>query len=229
MSPYLFVLGMKAFSLLIDKAVSGGYLSRYMFRGRNGSKGKVTHLLFADDTLVFCKDLKDQMVYLSWIFAWFEALSGLRINLEKSSLLPVGRVENAESLAAELGCKIRSLPIVYLGLLLRAKHNTLEVWDGVKERFCRRFALWKRQYISKGGRLTLIRSTLSNMSIYITSLFPLPKSVKFILEKIQRDFLWGGGKLENKIHLIKWHTVYLRKKKGRGGGGGVGDSQPLQS
>ena len=118
LSPYLFVLGMKAFSLLIDKVVSGGYLSGYKFRGRNGSEGKVTRLLFADDTLAFCKDLEDQMVYLSWILVWFEALYGLRINLEKSSLLPMGRVEIAESLVVELGCKIGSLPTVILAFPL---------------------------------------------------------------------------------------------------------------
>ena len=48
------------------------------------------------------------MAYLSWILAWFEALSGLKVNLDKSSLLPVGRVENEESFALELGCKIGS-------------------------------------------------------------------------------------------------------------------------
>jgi hypothetical protein len=35
-------------------------------------------------------------------------------------------------------------------------------------------------YLSKGGRLTLIKSTLSNLPTYYLSLFP-----------IQRDFLWG--------------------------------------
>ena len=50
------------------------------------------------------------MAYLSWILAWFEALSRLRINLDKSSLIPVGRVENEENLAIELGCKIGYLP-----------------------------------------------------------------------------------------------------------------------
>ena len=34
------------------------------------------------------------------------------------------------------------------------------------------------------------------------------------LEKIQRDFLWGGGALERKSHLVKWDTVCLDKKKG---------------
>ena len=34
------------------------------------------------------------------------------------------------------------------------------------------------------------------------------------LEKIQRDFLWGGGNLDRKPHLIKWNTVCLEKKLG---------------
>ena len=43
-------------------------------------------------------------------------------------------------------------------------------WDGVEERF-RRLAMWKGQYISKGERATLIRSTLSSLSVYMLSLF----------------------------------------------------------
>ena len=34
---------------------------------------------------------------------WFEAISGLRVNLDKSELIPVGRVENVEELAEEFG------------------------------------------------------------------------------------------------------------------------------
>ena len=82
--------------------------------------------------------------------------------MDKSSLLPVGRVENEENLALELGYKIGSLPAEYLGLPLGAKQKASSVWDGVEERFQKRLANQKRQYISKGGRLTLIRSTLSN-------------------------------------------------------------------
>ena len=46
------------------------------------------------------------------------------------------------------------------------------------------------------------------------SLFPLPRKVKIRLEKIQRDFLWGGGNLERKIHLVNWDIVYSSKEKG---------------
>ena len=87
---------------------------------------------------------------------WFEAVWGLRINLEKSELIPVGRVGNIDDLALDFGCRVGSLTSTYLGLPLGALFKSVTVWDGVKERFRRRLAMWKRQYISKGGRATLI-------------------------------------------------------------------------
>ena len=56
LSPYLFVLWMEVFSSLINRVATGGYLSGFLLRGSDGVIGQVTHLLFADDTLVFCKD-----------------------------------------------------------------------------------------------------------------------------------------------------------------------------
>ena len=64
------------------------------------------------------------MVFLNWILAWFEALSGLKINLKKSSIMLVGAVENVDQLAFELGCKVGALPSTYLGLPLGARHNS---------------------------------------------------------------------------------------------------------
>ena len=74
--------------------------------------------------------------------------------------------------------------------------------------------MWKRQYISKGKRITLICSTFSNMSIYFMFIFQLPKVVRMRLEQIQRDFLWGGEVLEQKPHLVRWPIVCLEKRKG---------------
>ena len=64
-SPYLFVLGMEALSCLINRAVRGGFLTDCRLRGRGGNGIQVSHLLFADDTLVFCEDSQDQMAVLS--------------------------------------------------------------------------------------------------------------------------------------------------------------------
>ncbi|RVX04845.1 LINE-1 retrotransposable element ORF2 protein [Vitis vinifera] len=150
LSPYLFVLGMEVLSALIRRAVVGGFISSCSLQGRGRMKMDVSHLLFADDTIIFCEARKEFLTSLSWILAWFEAASGLRINLAKSELIPIGEVEEIEEMTMELGCKVRTLPSVYLGLPLGAHHKATSMWDGVEERMRRRLALWKRQYISKG-------------------------------------------------------------------------------
>ena len=53
LSPFLFVIGMEAFSRLIYKAVMGGFLSDYKHRNRVGEEIIISHLLFADDTVIF--------------------------------------------------------------------------------------------------------------------------------------------------------------------------------
>ena len=214
MSPYLFILGMEVLSALIRRAVQGNYISGCRLRGRGGEEIMVSHLLFADDTIIFCEASKDQLTHLGWILAWFEAASGLRINLAKSELIPVGEIDNVEEMAVELGCRIGSFPVKYLGLPLGARHKALPMWDGVEERLRRRLARWKRQYLSKGGRITLIKSTLVSIPIYQMSIFRMPKSVVKRLEKLQRDFLWGGGNTGRKIHLVNWKVVCTQKDKG---------------
>ena len=76
--------------------------------------------------------------------------------MEKSAILPVGEVENIDQLAYELGYRVGILPSTYLGLPLGTRQNSVSIWEGIEKKFRRRLAAWKRLYISKGGRLTLI-------------------------------------------------------------------------
>ena len=154
------------------------------------------------------------MAFLSWLLMWFEAVSRLRINLEKNELIPMDSEENIDNLAMEFGYRVGNLPSTYLGMPLGVPFKSMIVWDGVEEWFHRRLAIWKRQYISKGGRTTEIQSTFSNLPIYLMSLLCMPSLVRQTLEHIQRDFLWGGGNLERKPHLVRWELVCLSKKKG---------------
>ena len=193
---------MEAFSRLLNRAVDGNYLSGSKISERDGVGRIISHLLYANDTLLFCGANKDQLKFLSWILMWFEVLSGLRINLNKSEILPVGSMDNVQELAVELGCGIGSLPFSYLGLPLRAKHKAVGVWDTVEDRFKKRLSSWKSQYISKESRLTLFQSILLCLPVYCLSLFRMPVSICTKLEKIQREFLWSGGSLEKKPHIV---------------------------
>ena len=214
LSPYLFVIGMEALSCMVNRAVDGNYLSGSRIAVGRGEDLSISYLPYADDTLIFCEADLDQLKFLSWILMWFEAMAGLKINLAKSEIIPVGPVSNLAELASELGCKIGSFPTSYLGLPLGAKHKALGVWDSIEERYRKRLGAWKTQYISKGGRITLIRSTLSSLPIYYLSLFRMPQKVCVRLERIQRQFLWGGNAPEKKISLVRWATVCSEKSNG---------------
>ena len=141
------------------------------------------------------------------ILSWFEAVSGLRVNLSKSSILPVGQVDNIQLLAEILGCTIDSFPTSYLGLPLSAKFKDKPIWEPVVERFERRLSGWKSKYPSKGGRLTLIKSVLSSIPTYFLSLFPLPVSMANKLEAIHRKFLWGSFGSDSKFHFVRWNII----------------------
>jgi hypothetical protein len=91
------------------------------------------------------------------------------INLSKSELVPLGQVSNVAELANILGCRVSTLPLAYLGLPLRAGFKKKVVWNNVVEKFEKRLIGWKRLYLSKGGRLTLIKSTLSSLPTYYLS------------------------------------------------------------
>lgn len=44
---------------------------------------KRSHLLFMDDTIIFCAAFEEQVTFLCCLLMWFEAIIGLKINLKK--------------------------------------------------------------------------------------------------------------------------------------------------
>lgn len=56
---------MKGPSCSLNRAKEGGYILGFMLSGRGGEGEEVSHLLFANDLLIFCEANEDQIVYLS--------------------------------------------------------------------------------------------------------------------------------------------------------------------
>ena len=112
-----------------------------------------------------------------------------------------------------LGGEIGKLPTVYLGMPLGAKSKSNEIWNGVLQRCERRLSRWKAQYLSRGGRLTLINSRLDALPIYLMSVFPLPPKAEERIDALRRNFLWNGERIQ-RISFGQWKTVILSKKQG---------------
>ena len=90
----------------------------------------------------------------------------LKVNVSKSEMVPIGEVNNMHALAKILGCRVGSLPMTYLGMPLGMSHKSSPIWNPILEKIERKLTRWKKLYSSKGGRLTLLKSTLSSLPTY---------------------------------------------------------------
>ena len=72
----------------------------------------------------------------------------------------------------------------YLGMPLGTSFKIVLIWNPILEKMEKKLSGWKRLYLSKGGRLTLLKSTLSSIPTYFLSLFTIPKAVAARLERI---------------------------------------------
>ena len=100
----------------------------------------ISHLLFGDDTLIFYDADVEQLHNLRCLFFCFEAASGLKINLSKSEIVPIGEVQDIGLLASVFGCQVVGLHMKYLGLPLGAHCKATTIWNGVLQTTERRLA-----------------------------------------------------------------------------------------
>ena len=184
LSPFLFNLVAEALSHLFHEAVSHN-----LFKGiKVGYDGLlVSHLQYADDTIIFCEPVTEQLLNVKRVLRCFQVMSGLKINFQKSSLFGIDvEQQTLQEWADMICCKVESLPVTYLGLPLGARSNSTKIWEPVVAKFEKRLAGWKSNLLSMGGRVTMLKSVLASLPIYFLSLFQISVTIKEILDKIQR-------------------------------------------
>ncbi|CAL5438187.1 unnamed protein product [Camellia sinensis] len=212
LSPLLFNLAAEGLHKLLSRA-SQLDLIKGVKVGHNSVL--LTHLQFADDTLLFCEAQVEEVRKLKRVLRCFEIMSALKINFHKSVVCGVGvSKELLDSCAAVLNCKTKTLPLKYLGMPLGANPRMKATWKPVVEKVKSKLAGWKRKMLSFAGRLTLVKSVTSALPVYYLSLFKLPEGVARELEKIQAAFLWGGSASDRKIHMVKWKDLSKTVEKG---------------
>ncbi|XP_028057321.1 uncharacterized protein LOC114261287 [Camellia sinensis] len=159
----------------------------------------VTHLQFADDTILFCEAEWVEVVTIKPILRCFEILLGLKINYHKSVIANIGVDEMLlQSFSSRLNCAHQRLPFKYLGLPLGANPSRLSTWKPVLDKFKQKLSTWKRRLLSFAGRLTIIKSVMSNLPIYYLSLFKIPMGVKQ-LRRFKQTFFGGDLTSEGKF------------------------------
>jgi len=145
---------------------------------------RISHLLFANDTILLCDASREQLLSIRLDLSCFQAFTRLKVNVGKSEIVPVGEVGNIGVLANILHYRVGSLPMKYLGMPLGTPYKIASIWNPILEKMEKKLSDWKHLYLSKRGRLTLLKSNLSSLPTYYLSLFTIPVAMADRLECI---------------------------------------------
>jgi hypothetical protein len=211
-SPLLFNLVADGLACMIRKAQDEGLI-----------EGLIPHIIqngcsclqYADDTIFLIQDCLEGARNLKFILCLFESMSGLKINFHKSEIYCFGKAKEIEDMYADIfTCPIGNLPMKYLGVSIDNKKINNSLWVPMVEKLEKRLAGWQGRFLSLGGRLTLLNSCLSNVPLYMLSIYPIPKSVIRKVDIYRRRLLWQGGHQTKKYHLVDWASVCSPKNQG---------------
>lgn len=189
-SPYLFIMAMEALSKLLDQAVDAGDLRLHP----SCQEPRVTHLLFADDLLVFLDGSRHSITSIKKVLTTFKEWTGLDMNVAKSEIFFGGFSEIEASVIADISrFRIGSFPTRYLGLSL----NPSRISYATLQPFLERINCWTVKTLSFAGKVTLVASVIHGMVNFWSSVFALPKR---FYEKI--DSLCSPFSEKIALHLL---------------------------
>ncbi|XP_074298552.1 uncharacterized protein LOC141629449 [Silene latifolia] len=210
-SPLLFCLCMEYLSRIIEFATRKWY-----FRYHPLCKSlKLTHLLFADDLLMFSKGDVQSIMLILRVLATFSAASGLTVNASKSEVVFCGVTDSLKTDIIQIsGYQEGKLPFKYLGIPIQPGRLNKADCNVLIEKIVSKVRGIGARKLSYAGRLVLINSVFNTLHNYWASTFLIPKGVIKRIEAICRNFLWCGESDYNRTPLVSWHDVCFSMKEG---------------
>ena len=82
--PLLFLLVMEVLSRLLKKNEEGDFIHGFHVGLNNSKWVNISHLLFANDTILLCDAFREHLLYIRPVLICFEALIGFKVNVGKS-------------------------------------------------------------------------------------------------------------------------------------------------
>ncbi|XP_057249344.1 uncharacterized protein LOC130590806 [Beta vulgaris subsp. vulgaris] len=210
-SPLLFVIAMEYISRLMKKMQKK---NQFEFHYRC-SDLKLSHLIFADDLMRFCKGVPQSAIMIKRVLKTFSVTSGLCASAEKTAIY-FGNVkeEFQVRILQVTGFQKGQFPFRYLGVPITSKRISKADCEVLVDKILKRLICMSSRHLSYAGRVTLINAVLINLHTYWAQLFLLPKSVLEAITRICRAYLWEGKVYTSKPPPISWQEVCYAKNRG---------------
>lgn len=204
-SLFLFILMAKALGYFIHSNVSLRCLKGLSL---SSSSLEYSHQQFVDYTIILGDGSISKVKNHKIILSKYEATSGQRISLPKSSIFFLNTFKKRQiKIAAIFGCCIEKLPSTYLGLHLCMNSTPNFFQFSLIDKFQSKLVCWKGVLLSQASKLQLIKSSPQTLPIYAMSLFQVLRKVTVKMEQIQKNFLQTGLEVKNTFHLVAWDQV----------------------
>lgn len=208
MSPAIFVLCLEKLSQMISLKVESGEWKGLRLAP---SCPTLSHLCFADDTVLFTEASLEQVDIIKDCLLQFCAASGQKINLAKSQVYFSKNVTSDLANDIANGLQIEQTTDLgkYLGVTSIHGRVTCHHFTDLLDRINGRLEGWKTRILSMAGRVTLAKAVLNAIPSYAMQTSVLPTGIYLEMEKRTRQFIWGnyGPDARSKLNLVRWEMV----------------------
>ena len=204
LSPLLFVICMEMLSRMLVKETANS-----VFHFHQHCKAlKLSHLIFADDIVFFCRGDAGSVGVLMKCLKDFERMSGLSVNVGKSAIFTAS-VSDAEHdlLVSATGFQVGAFPFRYLGIPINPHGLRAIDYNTLLDKVCSNLNVWAKKLISFAGRREMIVTVLQGKGGFWLSILPVPQVVIGRLVALCRGFLWRRPR-------VRWKNVCVPRVEG---------------
>lgn len=211
--PHIFILRTEVLSALCAKGQADGSLPGVRVSHHSPP---INHLLFADDTMFFCKSKPSCVSALMKILSLYESVSGQRINPHKSAITFSAKTPEAVRDRVKGTMEIYTEGGVgkYLGLPEQFGRRKRDIFASILDRIRQKSHSWTTKFLSGAGKQVMLKSVFSAMPCLVMSCFKLPLSLCKQIQSILTRFWWDANPEKKKMCWVAWDTMALPKYAG---------------
>ena len=192
---FLLVVELLAIRIRNDEDIKGVQI--------DGTEYKIN--LMADDATLTLLDIPS-IVKAMVIFDEFKEVSGLKVNLSKTEIIPIGIVSNTNPVLPReiIDIKIKHGPFKALGIwytLIEHEQKSLN-FDKRLKTMQSLMNIWRTRSLSLKGKILIAKTLLLPQIQFLFNMLAVSQATLRKIDEMLFDFLWNG-----KPHKIKRNTI----------------------